>query len=189
MPPAFGVSPDDLYLALDELLTFCASALDLIPLYPETADLEGAPALRYITAGLPAIDCCPAMWAYAGVLLPAPTSPAVAALDAGHRSGAYQRVNLPTLNVLVMRCTPAFSLEEGAVTLPTSDELAENARQVYADGWAIWKEVSRAIKAGLLFSRCSEAYLDSGTPQDPSGGCAGWLFTVRINLPGYPALP
>lgn len=189
MAPNAGVSPGDLYEALDELLTFSAAALDLIPLYPQTASLEGAPALRYITAGLPSIDCCPAMWAYAGPLQEAPTSPARTGLDSGHRSGSFNRVNLPTLNILVMRCTPTFALARGgAVEMPSSDELAAVARQVYADGWCLWKEISRAIKANLLFSRCQEAFFDYGLPQDPAGGCAGWLFTMRINLGGYPAL-
>lgn len=189
MAPNTGVSPGDLYAALDELLTFGAAALDLIPLYAETSDLDGAPELRYITAGLPSIDCCPAMWAYAGQLSEGPTSPARTALDPGHRSGSFNRINLPSLNLLVMRCTPTFNVTPGGtVEMPSSDELAEVARQVYADGWCLWKEISRAIKAGLLFSRCSEAFLDWGVPQDPAGGCAGWLFTMRINLGGYPAL-
>lgn len=180
-------SPNSLYEALDDLLTFGCTALDTIPSHAETADLDGAPSLRYITAGLPSVDCCPAAWAYAGPLSEAPTSPLRASLDSGHRSGSYQRVNLPTLNLLVMRCTPSFGTGPTDTTLPSSAELASVARQVYADGWCLWVEISRAIKSGTLFSRCKEAYLDSGMPQEPSGGCAGWLMTIRINLGGYPS--
>ncbi len=178
-------SPGSLYEALDELLTFAATALDTIPTFAETADLDGAPSARFITAGLPSIDCCPGMWAYAGPLAEAGTSPARAILDPGHRSGAYQRVNLPTLNLLVMRCVPGFGAGPTDATLPSSTALAAVARQVYADGWALWVEISRAVKAGALFSRCSEVYFDAGVPQDPSGGCAGWLMTLRVNLGGY----
>lgn len=177
-------SPGSLYELLDELLTYAATALDLIPSYPETADLVGAPSERFITAGLPAIDCCPGMWAYAGTVTPAPSGPSRGALDSWHKSGAYQRVNIPTLNLLVMRCTPAFSLDR----FPSSDELAAVARQVYADGWCLWVEINRAIKDGLLFERCKEARLESGVPQDPSGGCAGWLMTITVNLGGYSSL-
>lgn len=179
------MAPTDLYTALDDLLTFAATALDTIPSFDAT--LDGAPASRFITAGLPSVDCCPGAWAYAGPLAEAPTSPQQAALDAGHRSGSFNRVNLPTLNLLVMRCTPAFGPGPTDTVLPSSTELAAVAAQVYADGWCLWNEISRAIKRGDLFSRCKEAYLDSGIPQDPSGGCAGWLMTIRINLGGYPS--
>lgn len=182
-----SASPGALYEALDELLTFAATALDTIPTFPETADLDGAPETRFVVAGLPSVDCCPAMWAYAGTVAEGGTSPARSALDAGHRSGAYQRVNLATLNLLVMRCTPGFGSGPTDTTFPTSLELAAVARQVYADGWSLWVEISRAIKSGALFSRCKEAYLDAGIPQDPSGGCAGWLMTMRVNLGGYPS--
>jgi len=183
------VSPNDLYEVCDELLTFAASALDSLADWPETADLAGAPDARFITPGLPAIDCCPAMWAYTGILQEAPTSTR-AALDPGHRSGSLPRVSLPTVNLLVARCTPTFRQGGGAdIEPPTSDQLAAVARQVYADGWVLWTAISRAIRAGELLTRCSEAYLDSGDPLDPSGGCAGWTMTLRVNLPGYPAAP
>ncbi len=183
-----AASPGSLYELLDELLTYAATALDTIPSYPETVDLDGAPATRFITAGLPAIDCCPAMWAYAGPVTPAPSGPSRGALDSWHKSGAYQRVNLPTLNLLVMRCVPGFGSGPTDTTLPSSLALATVARQVYADGWCLWVELNRAIKDGLLFERCKEARLESGVPQDPSGGCAGWLMTITVNLGGYPSL-
>lgn len=186
MAPNTGVSPNDLYEALDELLTFSATALDTIPTFPACAGLVGAPDARFITPGLPSIDCCPAMWAYAGQAAQAGTSPARTALDAGHRSGAFQQIRLATLNVMVARCTPTFGLDGGAVRMPTSDELAGVARQTYADGWALWGEISNAIKHDTLFSRCQEAFLDYGAPIDTAGGCAGWIFSLRVNLGGYP---
>ncbi len=186
MAPNTGVSPNDLYEALDELLTFAATALDTIPTFPECDGLVGAPELRYITSGLPSIDCCPAMWVYAGQAAQAATSPARTALDAGHRSGAFQQIRLATLTLMVARCTPSFSTTGGEVEMPSSDQLAAVARQVYADGWALWGEISNAIKTDTLFSRCQEAFLDYGVPLDPSGGCAGWIFSMRVNLGGYP---
>lgn len=183
------VSPGDLYELCDELLTFAAGALDSLADWPETADLDGAPDARFITAGLPAIDCCPGLWAYVGPLSEGPTSPARTGLDPGHRSGSFPRISLPTINLLIVRCTPTFTAAAGGadVEFPSSAELAGVARQVYADGWVLWTSISRAIRAGDLLTRCSEAFLDSGLPVDPSGGCVGWTMTMRVNLPSYPA--
>lgn len=187
MGTVLSKSPATLYEALDELLTYAAAVLDTIPTFVETADLEGAPAERFIVPGLPVIDCCPAMWAYGGLITEAFTSPARAILDPMHRSGAFPRVNLPTLNLMVARCTPTTKSNGDP---PSSAEQAEVARQVYADGWALWVELSRAVRQNLLFNRCKEVSMDSWVPLDPEGGCAGSLFTLRVNLGGFTsALP
>jgi hypothetical protein len=176
-------SPATFYEALDELLTYAAQVLDTIPTFPETADLAGAPAARFITAGLPAIDCCPAMYAYGPSVVEATTSPANASLDPAQRSGAFPRVNLPTLNLTVVRCTPAFQNDQASP--PTDAQQAAVARQVYADGWALWVELSRAVRQNLLFIRCKGAFMDSWTSLDTSGGCAGATFSMRVPLNGF----
>lgn len=185
MTTTLSQSPATLYEALDELLTYSCAVLDTIPTFAETADLDGAPDLRFITPGLPAVDCCPAIWAYSGLIAEASTSPARAALDPLHRSGAFPRINLPTLNIMVARCTPTMSATGEP---PSSLEQAAVARQVYADGWALWVELSRAVRDNLLFNRCKELSTDSWVPLDPEGGCAGSLFTLRVNLGGFPSV-
>lgn len=179
-------SPNDLYDYLDQLLSRAVEVLDEIPTYPETADLEGAPDARYITPGLPTWDCCPALIAYASLTQDAQTSPLTTVLDPAHKGLSFPRMPVPTLNLLALRCVPVIAEGATEIVFPSPTELAASARQINADGWALWIRLNQMIKANDLFTgRCGDVFFDSIVSQDPAGGCGGWLLSIRVGLGGF----
>jgi hypothetical protein len=45
--------------------------------------------------------------------------------------------------------------------------------------------INRAGSSDPIVTLCDEWYMDSMTPLQPSGGCSGWLLSVRAELAGY----
>jgi hypothetical protein len=71
---------------------------------------------------------------------------------------------------------------------PPPESLTGVAEQTNADGWALWNymwNINRAGSADPIVSLCNEWFMDSITPLQPSGGCAGWLLSIRAELAGY----
>lgn len=158
----------DLYDQADALLDACIALLG-----------SRAPATAFVSPSEPIYDCCPMLAVSVVQLGEAFTSPA-GTLDAGHRT-KFSRVNTVSFNVHAVRC----DTEVAAQTLPDVDAKQGVAMETYADGWTLWNGLYRMVDDGTLFRGCGERYLDAARPIDSSGGCVGFLISLRASLPGY----
>ena len=172
-----GIGPEDLHALAEELLSACIEALDTIPTY--APGLGGAPERTFIAAGTPVWDCCEQLAVHVSTLTESSTSPG--GLGSGRRA-SFGRVNLIRLVATVTRCIPTIN---DAGELPSEVELTEAAEQVNADGWALWNHIYNLIREEQLFSLCSEVFWDGFTAANPSGGCAGWTLSLRVQMDGY----
>jgi hypothetical protein len=169
--------PTDLQTLCDEFLAAATAALDTIPGF--APGLEGAPERTFTNAGQPVFDCCPFLSVNASVIREAATEPL--GLASGTRHRLNFRKNLVGVQVWAARCAVSG-------TAPETSALDAVAAQVNADGWALWNymwNINRAGSADPIVSLCDEWYMDSITPLQPSGGCSGWLLSIRAELAGY----
>jgi hypothetical protein len=170
MAPADVTTLSDL---ADLLLTVSLGALQ--------TTTAGAPAISYVSPAAPAFDCCPALILYVAALTEETTSPTAPIAATGMR-GKYGRISLATYVILALRCAPKVS-NTGVVL--TSDATAV-AHAVQEDGWALWNGVSCAIKNEVFEDLCSIVHIDRGQVIAEQGGCVGWQFTIRAEIPGIP---
>jgi len=168
--------PGDLYAAAQELLAASAEALDTIPF--SDPSLAGSPERQLITAGIPVLDCCDQLSVDVTNVVDAPIEPG--GLPQGRRIAG--KINHVGLAVSIARCYPG---PDEAGNPPSVDEQQEAARQIDADGWALWNHLYNLWRADLLFATCKEMFFDSLRPLGPSGGCAGWVLLIHISLDGY----
>lgn len=165
----------DLNTLCHDILDAAVTALDDIQSFAPA--LEGAPGRRFVSAGQPALDCCNQLSVNASTIREAQTEPT--GLGAGTRHKQNFRINHVGVNVWITRCG------EWQVLPPTPQELEALAEQVNADGWALWNGLWNQARAGTLVSICDEVFFDALTPLQPSGGCSGWLLSLRVQLAGY----
>ena len=166
--------PTDLQTLCLDVLSAAEEALDTIPGF--APGLEGAPARTFINAGQPVFDCCPFLSVNAATIREAPTEPL--GLGAGTRHRQDFRLNWVGVQVWIARCAVSG-------TAPPESSLTEVAEQVNADGWALWNHLWNLARSGDLVSLCDEVFFDALTPLQPSGGCCGWLLSMRLQLAGY----
>ena len=169
-----GTGPQDLFTLAEDFLDACVEALDTIPTF--APGLGGAPERSYVAPGLPALDCCPQLTVdVRGVQEEGPSGP-----GSGQRARYGGRKNQVLLVATVVRCYPQE-------IPPDVSEMQAAAEQVAADGWALWNFLWNLIRAGELFTLC-----DDSRPElrqlAPSGGCAGWTFSMRVAQEGYEGL-
>lgn len=167
----------DLQQLCDEFLAASIDALDTIPGFG--AGLEGAPSRTLTTPGQPVFDCCPQLSVNAATIREAQTAPL--GLGAGTRHRQNFRKNLVGVQVWIARCLPTGSP-------PSVEDVNAAAAQTNADGWALWNylwNINRKGSTDPIVSLCDEWYMDSMAPLQPSGGCAGWLLSIRAELAGY----
>jgi hypothetical protein len=170
----------DLQTLCDQVLDASIMALDTIPGF--APGFEGAPARTFTGAGQPVFDCCPQLSVNAGVIREAPTEPL--GLGSGTRHRLAFRKSLVGVQVWIARC----SANGEAGQPPTTEALVAVSEQVNADGWALWNtlwNVNRGGSSDPIVSLCDEWYMDALTPLQPSGGCSGWLLSIRAELSGY----
>lgn len=173
-------SPTDLNALCEGVLNASIAALDTIPGF--APGLEGAPGRAILTPGPPVFDCCPQLSVNANTTREAAAEPL--GLAAGTRHRINQWKNLVGIQVWSARC---LADAQGA-RAPTPEALMAVSEQVNADGWALWNylhNVNRPGSTDPIVSLCDEWYMDSMTPLQPSGGCAGWLVSIRAELAGY----
>lgn len=174
-----GTGPNDLFVQCQELLERSVEALDTIPsLVP---GLQGAPERAFVSAGTPALDCCNQLTVNAAPIREAPTQPLE--MGAGTRHQQQFRKNYVGFNVTVTRCA-----DISVIPPPTGVQEAV-AQQTNADAWALWNILWNFARAGEIFSICSGVYFDNLAPLTPSGGCSGWVLTIRAELQGYEGTP
>lgn len=167
---------DSLYGLAVDLLTAATDALD------ETT--AGAPDRRFVSYGLPALDCCGELSVWVAAIQQASTAPLLPPLEPGHRVFRGS-VNQPALHLIATRCVTG---PNKAGNPPSATTIQTEARTVITDGWALWNGIQKRIRAKDLFpgGGCSEYFIDSLLPLDPSGGCAGWQMVLRFSLDGVP---
>lgn len=142
---------------------------------------EGTPTRSYLSPAAPPYDCCPMLTVHVAALSEEATEP-LSPIPATGRRHHFQRVNLATLQVTVLRCTPHIEGND----LPAISELQAAAEQIEQDGWILWNALNHAIQDNVFKSYCEIVHVDAGVSIPEQGGCAGWLFTIRAELGGIP---
>lgn len=162
-------------MAASDLYTQAASLLEACE------DLLGAraPAVSFVSPGPPVFDCCPMLSVHVSGINEGGTPPP-GALGAGHRYTSA-RVNQVGLVVSIVRCDQ----ESSAGVFPDVAKKEETAAEVYEDIWTLWNGLNRMSANGELFQGCGERFFDGARPITPSGGCVGFLFLIRLTLPGF----
>lgn len=162
----------DLYTLASELLMASVFALDTVP--ADDPLLDGAPERFFVAPGRPALDCCPQLTVHVDNVTESPTA---VGLESGRKSTSA-RISLVNFIVTSVRCLPKEQI-------PPIDEIDAVARQVDADGWALWNVLWSLWASGDLFSVCGEVFWDGLRALNPSGGCVGWTLSIRARLDGY----
>lgn len=174
-----GQGPGDLFDLAEELLEVCTAALDSIPDFPGLDELEGAPTYHFVSDGPPIPDCCDD-----GMLAVHVNN----VTDRFSREGAPQdpKLNVPSLIVSVLRCVPLGSGEGDTYTPPPAAEIEASARQILADGWALWNHIYNALRADppQILTTCQRAKFVS-MQAVREGQCSGWQLAFLAQLDGY----
>jgi hypothetical protein len=162
----------DLNTLLQAVLTGAEAALDEIPGF--APGLSGAPERTFVSAGQPSLDCCDQLSVNAATIREGATEPG--GLGAGTRHRQNFRINHVGAQVWITRCLDSND------PIPQISAIEALAEQVNADGWALWNYLFRSAD---LVSVCDGLFMDALTPLQPSGGCSGWLLSMRLQLAGY----
>lgn len=148
-----------------------------------TTSLTDPPDRRFVSPGLPALDCCPQLTVHPGPL-------AKASALAGGPLVPYEQVtgiseNLWSLVITITRCT---ANPTGAQPPPAA-LLAAIAAETLTDVWDIWNGIQDQIRSGILFHDlgCKATSIGPAVPLDEQGGCVGWTLSVGAIVPGEAA--
>ena len=173
--------PGDLHELAEALLDVCVESLNTIPDFEP--GLSGAPERAFVSPGQPVFDCCDQLTVHVQQIDQADTSPG--GLNAGHRA-KFGQINHVLFIVTSTRCISGVTTTQaGGVSIPSAEVLAEDARQLDADAWALWNHAYNMTRAEQFRTLCDEVFFDGILSIVPSGGCAGWTVTVRAALDGY----
>jgi hypothetical protein len=167
-----GTNALDLHALAEELLDASVDALDTIPTFDP--GLAGAPDRTFVPPGLPALDCCDQLTVHVVAVNESPPGQSNT-----HKTGS--RRNIVTLVVTTTRC---YDLPKDGST-PTEAQLSGTAEQLNADGWALWNYLWNLMRSGELLTLCDEVFWDGLRSLTPSGGCGGWVLTLRAAYEGY----
>lgn len=173
----------DLHSLASQLLAACATSLDTIPL---TSSLEGAPERRFVSLGLPVLDCCDQLAVHIPFVNHGETSPGGLASGKRFLTGA---LNHTSFIITLTRCYPSPFDDLGNYMAPAPAVLEATAEQGNADAWALWNGLYMLQSSDQLLSLCDEVFFDGISAMTPSGGCAGWTGQVRASLDGYNPFP
>lgn len=166
---------DLLHEAALEYLDACAAALDeLVP--------DGAPGLRYVSHGLPAIDCCPMLTVHVGNVLDASTHVGTGVLGPLHRIATTGVVNLVTMTATLVRCSPGTNNGDAA----SAAVQTAFAAKTNADLWAIRNWVPARVRDANLFGgNCRDVAFQTAAAVNVAGLCAGWLIPLQLNVDAF----
>ena len=179
--------PGDLHELAEAILEEAVFALDTIP--DSDPSLLGSPDRAFISPGVPVADfvgqdCCSQVAVWVSPTNEMDTFPG--GNDIGKRSARYAWKNVVGFSIAVSRCIPTGSSSSvGIYSPPSADALTEASRQHNADHWALWNHMHNAVNAERILSICDNVAIESINAAIPSGGCAGWLMTMRAALDGY----
>jgi hypothetical protein len=151
------------------------------------ATTVGGPIERaFVSAGPPALDCCPQLSVHVASLTVENTSPTTPVTAPGHRITTTGMIFLATLVVTVARCVPISEENRQIIVPPSPESLTRSAVEIDEDLWAIWNLVAELQLNGEIFGgRCKALYYDPPTPLATEGGCGGWVWNVRAAIDGY----
>lgn len=145
-----------------------------------------APTIAHLAPSLPALDrqCDQLIVYYAGIgeegtqpLGPPPVT--------GKRA-VRGRVNLPTLQVLAVRCiATAKQSKSGSWTFPTDEQQTADALKTMQDAWALWVNLAQQIRDDAWRSRCGDTHFAGVVPFAAQGGLAGSVATFHLELDGF----
>lgn len=178
---------NDFYDVQAALLEAAAGALDAIPSFPGQSDLAGAPDRQgVVPPGQIVMDCEQLVVAgqSIGEMQTGPVGPTA---TAGKRH-VFGRVNVFGVQIMVTRdCIPIGTTAGRTYTPPTMAEQAFAARQLNADGMALWCGLFiRMVDEDIdLMSRCDQVFWDAMNTVGPLGRHAGWVLNLRVRLAGY----
>lgn len=159
----------DVHTAAETLRDIAAAALNIVG---EEDGLDGAPERQLVTPGLPVDDCCEQVAVHVGP---------VTKLAIGNQPKRAWRSQV-TFTISTGRCIPGPDDDgEG----PSVAALEESARQINADGWALWNAVNNAIADRLVFAECDPVNVGPLTDRNPSGGCGGWTLQIDAVVDGF----
>ncbi len=151
-----------------------------------TGTVGGAPALAYLSPGLPAFDYnCDQACVWASNIGEEQTSPLTPIPQVGGRPGLGW-LNLVQLSAFAGRCVRVGNTTSAGYTPPSAAVLTADSQKVMEDGWALWEGVHYAIRDADLFGGvCKDIKFQGITPITPQGALAGWVLTVSFELAGY----
>lgn len=84
--------------------------------------------------------------------------------------------------VRLMRCLASVAETTDPENPPDVALLEQDALDLAADGWAIYKGLVDQIEAGETFDGCTAVNLGALEPVGPAGGLGGWTLAVRVQL-------
>lgn len=168
-----GPGAADFYNAASRLLETAAEALDTLA----TIGLTPCPDRAYVSPGLPAFDC-EQLTVHATLLAEESTSPV-----AGGQRHKFGRVTLVTFTTSIARCLVVQA--DNVPPDPLQEDIA--SRQILADARVIWETYYWHDRQNTLLGddRCSIRKMNASQPVDPSGGIAGWLINMTVEIDGY----
>jgi len=178
---------NDYYDVQVALLAAAAAALDAIPSFPGQDDLQGAPDRQgVVPPGQIVMDCAQLVVAgqSIGEMQTGPVGPSPLA-GKRHVTG---RLNNYGIQIMVTRdCIPIGTTSGRTYTTPTMAEQSFAARQLNADGKALWDGLFiRMVDEDIdLMSRCEQVFWDAMNSVGPLGAHAGWILNLRVRLAGY----
>lgn len=149
---------------------------------------SGAPAIQYVSAGPPPLDCCGILTVHAGIITYGPFNAEFGLGD------AFDQANRPVipivpLTISAFRCATAVPTGGASITLPAAAKMAADASVVYEDAWTLWNGLRQAITSDELFGGSCKAYMsESATIVAPEGGCVGSVVTLVTELEGFQPL-
>lgn len=151
---------------LDDLLLEAISALGANP------EAEDAPERRYVAHGLPVADC-DQLTVHLVRLVPR--------LLEDPRQGRCTILHQAVMETRLWRCWPTGTEK---VPTPSAAVIGDAARQLAADGWALWKGLTRAWVEGAWPEGvpCKQVKWGTLEPLTPQGGLAGWRLDVTVQL-------
>lgn len=156
------------------------ASLNLIPTMPGSEDLAGAPDRAYLTPGVPVDDCCEQLTVYVDPVGQLDTARAA-------RVSKFAWINMASFTITTGRCLPGSNFEGVTYVAPTPEAMSASARQLNADGMALWNGMRNAYRDGLILAGCELVRFRPLVARNPSGGCGGWTLVVEAQVDGYEA--
>lgn len=159
----------------DLLARLLGTALDVsVAALEEPATDAGPPARRYVSHGAPAADCEQlAVYALPIRLLPGP-GPGCALIP------------VVPFAVVLHRCVSAVA-DGPQPGPPPAQTLDEEARELAVDGWALWRGILAARRAGEFTPDAGSVSVGPLEALPPNGGIAGWRLNVEVQAPAVTA--
>ena len=162
----------DVHTEADLIRQVAVAALDLVG---DEDGLLGAPDRSLVTPGLPVDDCCEQIAVHVGPIRRRQTV-------ARGRVGRNAWRSEVEFTVTVGRCIPG---PDDRGNGPTVEQLEESARQINADGWALWNAVNNAYRDGIILGGCDPVDIGPMVDRNPSGGCGGWTLPIVAVVNGF----